>query len=98
MTEINSSLPASAASALAPISEAAARLELKQLYSAAANPARYDAWRKTDGWLFGLRRDSGPVLMGTVAWIVADNGRASTLSFHEHADDVIAREMARGPR
>lgn len=81
-----------------PISEDDARRLLADDGSPAADPARYDAIRCERGWMFYFRRDSGPVLMGTGAWIVGDGGWARMRRLEESDDAAVGREIADGGR
>ena len=57
------------------LSEEDARSVLSEAGSDAADPALYRARRISGGWSFGWREDAGPPLIGTVGWVVADNGK-----------------------
>jgi hypothetical protein len=78
-----------------PITEEAAREILRTEGSEAANPDYFAATRRTDGWSFGWRPDLGDAPIGSLRWIVADNGRARSLRLRELADDAIANELTK---
>jgi hypothetical protein len=72
-----------------PLSEEAARTALAEAGSPAADPATYQAQRRERGWAFGWRPEAGTPSIGTIAWVVADNGAARGCRMSESVDDVI---------
>ena len=79
------------------ISEEAARSVLSEAGSPAADKARYQTRRISGGWSFGWRADAGRPLVGTVGWVVADNGKFGVQPFWATAEDVALSLMEDRP-
>lgn len=75
------------------ISEERAREILAGARSPAADPDKYTAERIHNGWLFGWNPEAGPALIGTIGWVVADNGKCAGKHFTMRADGVIKSLM-----
>ena len=82
---------------VAKLSEQEARETLAEFGSPAADPAKYAARRIGGGWLFNWRADAGPPLLGTIGWVVADNGRCTGKTFRMRADEVVQSLMQADP-
>jgi hypothetical protein len=80
---------------VSPLSEDAARELLRRDESEAANPDYFAGTRRTNGWSFAWRHDLGDAPVGSLRWIVADNGRSRALEPRERADDGIAEELSK---
>lgn len=78
-----------------PISEDDARAALLNEKSEASNSDYFEAGRRENGWVFGWRKDSGAVPMGTHTWIVADNARVRMLNYKDLWDDALGEELAK---
>ena len=78
------------------LSEMQARTVLSQAGSPAADPAKYHARRISGGWSFGWREDAGPPLLGTIGWVVADNGRCRGQRLGMRANEVVQALMDTG--
>lgn len=76
-----------------PITEIEAREALRAAGSPAQDARYYSAERRDSGWFFAWRIQQGPPLMGTRAWVVADNGRVRMLGFRESGADGIATAL-----
>lgn len=71
------------------ISETEARQALAAAGSPAADASRYQASRRDRGWAFSWRSDAGPAPIGSVVWVVSDNGKAQARPLSERVDDLL---------
>ena len=54
---------------------------------------RYEGRRPPNGWGFRWRADRGPVLIGTIPWVVTDAGRVGGRRLGETAEQALRRLM-----
>ena len=79
------------------ITEGHAREILARAGVAAADPETYEARRITGGWSFGWRKNAGTPLLGTVGWVVADNGKWRSQALGTTAEDVAQALLENRP-
>ena len=78
---------------VAKMSEQQARETLTRIGSPAADPVEYEARRVRGGWSFRWREGSGPFLLGTIGWVVADNGECGGQHLGMTAEETVQALM-----
>ena len=73
------------------ISEVEARRILLAFHSPGFDPDRYEALPRRGGWLFRWGRALSEMPIGTYAWVVSNNGRASMVGISESVDEALTR-------